>query len=250
MKPALTIPCRKTAPALMAATAAAVVATFLGAAPAYAGANDLDFSGAYNMNYTNQGPASGTLATVGQTFTAPVSGDHFLTSFSFSARLASGSVFQDIAAIYAWNGTTATGTVLYSSTFFISSSGFTTFTFDTNSASGGLSLTSGNQYVMVFTAVGTGNPAGANGSESAEASSANPYSGGQLVYSFDRTKVAGAGFANPGPTADLAFKATFGSGTPAAPVPEPGVVVTAFSMAGMTGLALVRGRRRQGSRLL
>lgn len=224
------------------ALTAAVASVLAGATAARAGSNDLDTAAGATGTFRYQGPISAL--SVGEVLMSPSSGDHFLTTFTFYMSNTT-STFKDVAQVYAWNGTQAIGSALFtSSPFTISlSSTYTPYTIDT-SVGGGLNLTPGSQYIVLFTYLGAGNPSGTTGGASVLLNTNNPDSHG--YYSFNSTASTQIGWTSPNSGFDLAVKATFGDGTltsPPAAVPEPGVIVSALSMAGMTGLALLRGRR-------
>jgi len=82
----------------------------------------------------------------GQVFTAPT-GANQLDSFEFFVEASGGSINYQ-AYVYAWNGSSATGSALFSSTelALAQSTGYTPTTIDT----GGIAVTPGSQYVAYF----------------------------------------------------------------------------------------------------
>ena len=149
-------------------------------------------------------------ATYGQTFTAPET-SRPLTEFTFYLDDYYNPDVIDFAAyVMAWDGTKATGPVLYSSAMqsTTGSSGFDTLTFNT----GELILTPGQQYVAFLSASNFFD--GVSGTGQMGLISNDVYDGGMFVYfgngsDFDSLTttswVTGYG-------GDLAFKASFGDG--------------------------------------
>jgi hypothetical protein len=167
-----------------------------------------------NFVYPFGNPATGTY---GQTFVAP-SQAAALTSFRVTIRNLSNYVnFQFY--IMAWNGSEATGPILYQSPVTTTSGapGFQPYTFNT----GNVPLTPGATYVAF--GIVTGNATGETGWAVA---SGYPYTGGQYVYNFSGTNfsvltdTAWSGISG----LDVAFAATF-----AGPA-QPGI--TGFKMSG------------------
>jgi hypothetical protein len=165
-------------------------------------------------------------ATYGQTITVPLS-DPYLTSFSFEMNLPATVLFQGY--VYAWNGTEASGTALYtSSVTFTAGTGFQEVTFDT----GTLSLTPGSSYVL-FASV-SANPTSTGTGSWGQPGDTDVYSGGAFVW-LDNGTYPSEWTTTPwtqnylGTGGDLAFKASF------VPTPEPSASV----LAGLAGLSLL-----------
>lgn len=181
----------------------------------------------------------GGTATYGQTVTVP--GDNVLDSFSFWLNDTLNTDYVDFAGyVMAWDGSKATGSVLWSSTPASTTNnggqdGWEQFTFDT----GGLALTSGAEYVLFLSASdyydaleGTAFMAGGT----------TPYADGRFVYmnndeafseltlySWDTYYID-----------DTAFEAQFSAGGPA--IPAPGAILL-----GSLGTALTCWLRRRRS---
>jgi hypothetical protein len=173
-------------------------------------------------------------ATYGQTFT--VDNETSLDNFTFYLNDSIDPDFTDFEAfVMDWSGTKATGSVLYQSAALSTtnnngSDGFEEFSINT----GGLSLTSGNQYVAFFSASnlfdtidGTSMWAGLNG--------ADVYSGGQFVFNNNGSNFSSLTSEDwqknfQGIGSDLAFSMTFSDVS----VPEPStLVILALSLMGL-----------------
>jgi hypothetical protein len=146
-------------------------------------------------------------ATYGQVITAPSTSDTVLKSFSFYMNLPSTCTFRGY--VYAWDGSKATGSVLYESeTRWTSGSGdFEEVAFET----GGVALTPGAQYILfASTSEEVGSGVGTWGSPLQEVygGSSNDY-----IYINNGSDPSQWTSTNwdfpPYVIADLAFKATF-----------------------------------------
>ncbi|MCY7324247.1 MAG: PTPA-CTERM sorting domain-containing protein, partial [Phormidesmis sp. CAN_BIN36] len=181
-------------------------------------------------------------ATYGQTFT--VGTDSILQKFSFwLGGYQSGSDGVDFAAyVMKWDGAKAVGSVLYESSQRLKSptATFEEFSFNT----GGISLTSGQQYVAFLSAskffdgieglIGMG-------------FTGDAYSGGNFVYYNNGSNFAALNSSiwdGSGYTSDAAFRASFTSDTTSIPTPAllPGLI-------GL-GLGVLRKRKAQAQAVL
>lgn len=183
-------------------------------------------------------------ATYGQTFT--VGSDNVLNDFTFFLNDFDGQpdVVDFAAYVAEWDGFKATGPILYQSApqSTTNAPGFEQFTFNT----GGISLTSGKQYVAFLSASnffdGTTGLAGlgATGFQSV-------YSGGDFVFYNNGSDFSlltqntwddvGGGFFG-----DSAFKASFSPAT--ASVPEPTTMLGILSI-GAFGISSFNKRKQQ-----
>src|SRR5215472_638806 len=113
-------------------------------------------------------------ATYGQTITAPFS-DPLLTSFSFELDLPATDTFK--AYVFAWNGTSATGSPLYTSPVTSTlGTGFQLFTINT----GPVPLAPGGSYVLFVSA--TEVPTSSGVGYAGIRLDTDAYSGGNFVF--------------------------------------------------------------------
>lgn len=185
-------------------------------------------------------------ATYGQTFT--VGSDNVLNSFSFNLTKGAGAPTTSFQFyVMGWDGTKATGPVLFQSgvTTIASGTPMQAFTFNT----GNLALTSGSQYVGFINASNQ-----FDGSEDANVgmgsvTGASVYNGGAFVYlnngnNFSRVTQDAWTTGFQGPGADAAFTAQFSSRSLATPEPTS----LALALPGLMPMwLLVRRRRKQAA---
>ncbi|MBH8565525.1 hypothetical protein I8748_25680 [Nostoc sp. CENA67] len=184
--------------------------------------------------------------TYGQTFTVPET-DNVITSFTFFLDEYDGLDVVDFAAYLAkWDGTKATGSILYESKAqsIDNVPGFQEFTFNT----GEISLNPGEQYVAFLSASnffdgeeGTGKLGYIAGIDDIYSGAGDVYSGGSFVFLNNGsdfsllTTTPWETFVGLG-LGDTAFKVTFQSPTP---VPEP-LSLGGVTVAGLLGMWLTK----------
>lgn len=190
-------------------------------------------------------------STYGQTFTAPTT--NVLNDFTSylgipsTAQSTGSGPIQYQADVYAWDGTKATGSALFTSThtYTLSGSGYVPVLTST----GGTTLTAGQQYVSFLTTAGlqSGQPSSTVSWETTDYFQ-SAYAGGQFVYisaGNDASKLTTTSWANPIGGGDLAFNMNFSPHAPVSPAPEPSsVAVWAFVGIGGAGLALKARKRK------
>jgi len=179
--------------------------------------------------------------TYGQTVT--VGSDNVLDSFSFRMRVIGGDPGDTLsfkAYVMAWDGTKASGPVLYQSSVLTiappSTDAFTVFNVNT----GGVSLTSGNQYVLFMSTLNDLSGSG-TATEWGHIDDNDAYTGGRFVFT-NTTSLAGItgndwdNFIE----GDLAFTAGFSaSNLNAVPAPA-GAVLFGLGLTGLGGFRLLR----------
>lgn len=180
-------------------------------------------------------------ATYGQTVTVPV--DNVLDSFTFLLRVDQPNPVNFQAYVMAWDdaNSRASGPVLFSSSPIAASpsAGFVPYTVLT----GGLSLVTGDDYVLFFNASNSFDSA-FDQSSFASRASADVYAGGLFVFlnngpNFGAVTVDTWTRNWQGPGYDLAFEAAFSQGNV---IPEPSSLVL-FGI-GAVGFGWLARRRR------
>jgi len=177
----------------------------------------------------------GWTATYGQSIVAPVV-DNVLDRWSVRVDDFVGTT--DFAGyVMAWDGSKATGPVLWQSTPQTStnnggSGGWEVFTFNT----GGLGLTSGGSYVLFISA---SNYFNGTADMAFVAAGATPYAGGEAFWNHNGSDFSllsttnWTPFSVPGFDVDMAFEASFSPGGTV--VPLPGAILLAGLGAGLLG---------------
>lgn len=211
------------------------------AAPAYA-ATTIDTTGSFTGDWTSIGNPN--TATYGQTFT--VGADNTLNSFSMYLDQTPQNPYDFKAYIYAWDGSKATGSALYTSgiqTFSGTNYGNPQeFAFNT----GNTGLVSGSQYVAFLSTSGlqAGKPFGTSGMPYAGSFGSDAMPGGGFVYlnNGDNFGLLTSSAWNQTGQGDVWFKATFNA--VAGGVPEPSTWAMMIFGFGAVGGAMRTRRRR------
>jgi hypothetical protein len=171
-------------------------------------------------------------ATFGQTLTVP-GGDTVLDGFSFLLQQNSASAIQFAGYVMAWDGSKATGPILYQSGPQATTQWnvFEQFNF----ATGGLNLAAGQQYVAFISA----SDFPTSGFGNSGAPFGDPYPGGGLVYQNNGSNFAQLTTSNWNNLEgrDLVFKASFSAPTS---IPTPAL------LPGLIGMGIAALRKRKG----
>jgi hypothetical protein len=211
----------------------AQAATLIDTTPSWSGVSGIGIIGE---------SSSKPIYTIGQTFT--VGSDNILNDFTFYLSQNVNPV--DFGAyLMAWDGSKTTGSILYqsgkkttSSSFFIS---FDPFTFNT----GGISLTSGQQYIAFLSGFQFFD--GVDGGIFTGYISSDVYTGGKAVYLGNGTN-AGSDFTRnnwiSGSSDELAFKANLSSAS-AQPVPEPSSSLGLLAFGGFVAGKILKRKKAQ-----
>ena len=187
------------------------------------------------LNYPNQG----ILRAVGQTFTAVNPNRLTLNSFAFNVRDdVAAPAFQFFAQVYSWSGTAITGPALFSTgPLSVSGQAFQLVTVPT----GGLPLIDTQQYVALFSALGTTYNGSSLTFGAVGTGAGAAYTGGKLVYTDGPTLTTLPNRYNyGGDLGDLEFVLNFGPG-PSVPEPSPLVLAAVASL--VCGVPVVLRRR-------
>lgn len=167
----------------------------------------------------------------GETFTAPITGQLTNLQFTLGSSSALGSLY---AAVYAWNGTSITGSALWTSANVAGNPGLLDF------SPTGVNLTSGQTYVALLGTYGISNNTGSatvgscNAFSTCQSTVSDPYLGYAVYGNLLSGNIEWHKTTNN--YADLTFSATI------APVPEAAtwaMMIAGFAMAG----AAMRKRR-------
>jgi hypothetical protein len=184
------------------------------------------------------GENNGSGATYGQTFT--VGTDNTLNSFTFFLDGSDNPDVIDFAGyVMAWDGTKATGSILYESAMNSTTlgQGFEQFTFNT----GGVNLVSGQQYVAFLSASNYFDNQDGTGFMGVIQS--NVYNDGNFVLSFNENRFSELSDQSwmDIQSYDVAFKATFSSGVQS--VPEPTSMLGLLTVGGL-GLGTLKRKQK------
>ncbi|HEV3120615.1 MAG TPA: hypothetical protein VGY53_01865 [Isosphaeraceae bacterium] len=186
-------------------------------------------------------PDSGATPTYGELFVDPA-GNPFLQSMTFDVANGGATAIPFQAYVYAWNGTSITGSALFTSaaqSIAPSGSTFSLFTVGT----GGVALTPGNSYVAFFSTIGFTGPSGSGSMQLAPAAS---YPAGNFEYNNSATFAGLLANSPPwnqfGNFGNLAFRLVFTSGQGGL-TPEPSSFALA-SIGGVMSLGWWLRRRR------
>jgi len=184
-------------------------------------------------------------ASYGQTFT--VGADNVLTDFTFYLNHFAGGASNFNFYVMAWNGTTASGPVLFSSgPYSLTSSALLPLTF----ATGNLALTTGAQYIAFINT--SNNFDGTSDEGQMGTPGGDTYAGGKFVYlnngnNFSRVTIDAWTQNYPGSgglNSDTSFIANFSSGGDASAAPLPSTAGAGLLLVG--GVGMFRARRRLG----
>ncbi len=186
----------------------------------------------------NTGITFGTPSTrtMGETFTN-TSGYTALTSVAFNVRNNTAAAFQVTTFVYAWTGTSTTGSALFTSApITILGNGTSSGYQSISTSTGNVPLAAGGQYVA-FASIGS-SASGINASWAQASGGGSSFFGGQYVRT--NNPVSPGSSWTVGNTVS-AFTMTF---APASPVPEPSTLALAACAAGLTARASFLRRRK------
>jgi hypothetical protein len=179
--------------------------------------------------------------TYGQTFT--IGSDNVLNNFTFWLDDHSDPGAVDFGAyVMAWDGSKATGNILYQSgkRSTTGAAQMEEFTFNT----GGITLISGQQYVAFINASNFFD--GINSTVRMRTSNGD-YSGGKFVllnYGTDFSNITTQNWYEQGSVSDLAFKAILTSAS-AQPVPEPSSSLGLLAFGGFVAGKILKRKKAQ-----
>jgi hypothetical protein len=191
-------------------------------------ASSIDYAGNGN-SIIYWGSSSGDNQSYGVAFTAPQA-----VLQDYSLTVSSDTSFPFVSQVYAWNGSSAVGSALYTSGTFNTTGSFTTYTFTPD-----IDLVAGDQYIAFVTNEPDGVSLGGSGYGAMEQTSDAP--GDDFYYAVDDPATPG-NWSGWGLNAE--FQADFANAGPA-PAPEPSSA--AALGVGLVALLARRRRKRQAS---